>query len=152
MLDNARAVVAESLGVRSDEVTFTPSGTHAVHLGVLGLLAGRARHPDLQQAAALGLDEIQGDRADLLLASAVEHSAVLHAGEWHARRGGRLETLPVHASGRVTPASLTEAVAEHGEPAVVALQSANHEVGVCQPVAEVAGLPTAAESLEKLIS
>ncbi len=120
MLDNARAVVAESLGVRTDEVTFTPSGTHAVHLGVLGLLAGRARH------------------GDLLLASAVEHSAVLHAGEWHARRGGRLETLPVLSSGRVSPVSLTEAVGQHGEPAVVALQSANHEVGVCQPVAEIA--------------
>jgi len=119
MLDNARAVVAESLGVRSDEVTFTPSGTHAVHLGVLGLLAGRARH------------------SDLMLASAVEHSAVLHAGEWHARRGGRFETVPVLASGQVVPETCAEAVAAHGEPALVALQSANHEVGVCQPVAEV---------------
>ena len=43
VLDNARAVVAECLRVRPDEVTFTPSGTHAVHLGLLGLLAGRRR-------------------------------------------------------------------------------------------------------------
>jgi cysteine desulfurase len=120
LLDNARAVVAECLGVRPDEVTFTPSGTHAVHLGVLGLLAGRARH------------------GDLLLASAVEHSAVLRAGSWHAGRGGRFETVPVDHSGRLSVADVEESVATHGSPAVVALQSANPEVGVVQPVAEVA--------------
>jgi cysteine desulfurase len=120
MLDNARAVVAECLGARPDEVTFTPSGTHAVHLGVLGLLGGRAR------------------QGDLLLASSVEHSAVLQAGSWHAARGGRFETVPVDRHGRVSPASVTAAADEHGSPAVVALQSANPEVGVLQPVEEVA--------------
>lgn len=122
LLDNARAVVAECLGVRPDEVTFTPSGTHAVHLGVLGLLAGRAR------------------QGNLLLASSVEHSAVLHAGAWHAARSGRFETVPVDRHGRVSPAAVTAAVARHGEPAVVAVQAANHEVGVLQPVNEVAAL------------
>ncbi|RZL68903.1 MAG: aminotransferase class V-fold PLP-dependent enzyme, partial [Rhodococcus sp. (in: high G+C Gram-positive bacteria)] len=34
ILDNAREATADALGVRPDEVTFTPSGTHAVHLGV----------------------------------------------------------------------------------------------------------------------
>ncbi len=121
MLDNARAVVAECLGLRPDEVTFTPSGTHAVHLGVLGLLAGRAR------------------QGDLLLASAVEHSAVLHAGAWHAHRGGRFETVPVDRHGRARARSFREAAGEHGDPAVVAVQSANPEVGVLQPVDEVAG-------------
>ena len=43
LLDNARAAVAESLGVRPDEVSFTSSGTQAVHLGLLGLLEGRRR-------------------------------------------------------------------------------------------------------------
>jgi cysteine desulfurase len=116
LLDNARAVVAECLGVRPDEVTFTPSGTHAVHLGVLGLLAGRVR---------------SGNR---LVVSAVEHSAVLHAGRWHQARGGELVTVPVDSSGRVSPADVVAA----GPAAVVAVQSANHEVGTVQPVAEVA--------------
>ena len=125
LLDNARAVVAEALGVRADEVTFTPSGTHAVHLGVLGLLAGRAR------------------QGDLLLSSAVEHSAVLHAGQWHAARGGRFETLPVDAHGRVDVTTARETLARHGEPAVLAVQSANPEVGVCQPVEELSELSAA---------
>jgi len=112
LLDNAREVTAEALAVRPDEVTFTPSGTHAVHLGVLGLLAGHAR---------------QGDH---LVATAVEHSAVLHAGRWHADRGGRFDTLPVDRLGRVGPAD--------SDATVLAVQSANHEVGTVQPVAEVA--------------
>ena len=122
LLDNARAVVADCLGARPDEVTFTPSGTHACHLGVLGLLAGRVRH------------------GDLLLASGVEHSAVLHAGEWHEGRGGGFATLAVDSSGRVDLGAFQETLASRGEPAVVAVQSANPEVGVCQPVEEVSGM------------
>ena len=112
LLDNAREATAEALGVRPDEVTFTPSGTHAVHLGVLGLLAGHVRH---------------GDR---LVATAVEHSAVLHAGAWHAARGGTFDTLPVDRLGRVRAGAVAATV--------VCVQSANHEVGTVQPVAEIA--------------
>jgi cysteine desulfurase len=113
LLDNAREATAEALGVRPDEVTFTPSGTHAVHLGVLGLLAGRARH---------------GDR---LVASAVEHSAVMHAGQWHVARGGRFDTVPVDETGRVVVPVAEDAT-------VLCVQSANHEVGTLQPVARLA--------------
>lgn len=122
MLDNARAVVAECLQARPDEVTFTPSGTHAVHLGVLGLLAGQAR---------------EGRR---LLAGAVEHSAVLHAGAWHRRQGGSMETLPVDPAGRLGVATVEAALRTSTEAAVVAVQSANHEVGTLQPVREVSAL------------
>lgn len=109
ILDNAREATAEALGVRPDEVTFTPSGTHAVHLGVLGLLAGAAR---------------TGDR---LVATAVEHSAVMHAGQWHAARGGSFSTAAVDSWGRVLADEVPEAT-------VLAVQSANHEVGTTQPV------------------
>jgi len=114
LLDNARAVTAEALGVRPDEVTFTPSGTHAVHLGVLGLLAGNSR---------------QGDR---LVATAVEHASVMHAGRWHEARGGSFSTTPVDTHGRVLTDGLPDAT-------VLAVQAANHEVGTVQPVAALAG-------------
>jgi len=116
MLDNARAATAEALGLRPDEVTFTPSGTHAVQLGVLGLLAGHAR---------------SGDR---LLASAVEHASVMHAGQWHQQRGGSFDTLAVDPWGRV----LADGADGADAATVLAVQSANHEVGTVQPVAELA--------------
>lgn len=118
LLDNARAVVAECLGVRRDEVAFTASGSQSVHLGVLGLLSGGHQR---------------------LLASAVEHSAVLHAGRWHASRGGTFDTLPVDARGRLHVGTVTSALSSPAViPSVVAVQAANHEVGTTQPVSAIA--------------
>ena len=56
LLDNAREVTASCLGVRPDEVTFTSSGTDAVHRGLLGLVRGSRRgdvvvHPAVEQGA-----------------------------------------------------------------------------------------------------
>lgn len=82
ILDNAREVVAEALGVRRDEVSFTASGTEAVHRGLLGLLPQRAS----------------------VAHSAVEHSAVLHALAW--RPDLDVCSLPVDAAGRVDPDQL----------------------------------------------
>jgi cysteine desulfurase len=112
VLDNARAATAEALGVRPDEVRFTASGTEAVHRGLLGLHRGAGR------------------RGRTIVHTAVEHSAVLHAASW-AQAPTR--SVPVDATGRVRFADLDPA-----DASVVACQSANHEVGTLQPVAEVA--------------
>lgn len=125
LLDNARAVVAESLGVRPDEVTFTSSGTQAVHLGVLGLLHGRARV------------------SRHLVHSAVEHSAVFAAGAWWARHhGGTTGVVGVDRLGRLDQADLAASLAEGA--GVLAVQSANHEVGTVQPLPAVFEVATAA--------
>ena len=118
LLDNARSVMAQCLGVREDEVTFTPSGTSAVHLGVLGLLLGRSRV------------------SSRLVHSAVEHSSVLQAGAWHAARfGGTTSSVGVSSSGLVSYDGVVDALST---PAgVLAVQSANHEVGTLQPLPAV---------------
>ncbi|MFD0883472.1 aminotransferase class V-fold PLP-dependent enzyme, partial [Streptosporangium algeriense] len=92
LLEQARTEVAETLGARPDEISFTSSGTQAVHLGVLGALHGRRR---------------AGRR---LVTSAVEHSSVLHAAEVHERDGGSVETVGVGLTGAVDPAAFREAV------------------------------------------
>ncbi|MDT4942673.1 MAG: cysteine desulfurase, partial [Pseudonocardiales bacterium] len=61
LLDAARETVAAVLGARPDEISFIANGTQALHAAVLGTLAGNRR------AGAV------------LVHSAVEHSAVLHA-------------------------------------------------------------------------
>jgi cysteine desulfurase len=110
VLDNAREAVAEALGVRRDEVSFTSSGTDAVHRGLLGLV-----RPGATVAHA-----------------AVEHSAVLHALAW--RPDVVTRPVPVDRLGRVDLTDL-------GDADVVALQTANHEVGTVQPVAQVGAGP-----------
>ncbi len=111
-LDAAREQVAGLLGARPDEVSFPPSGTAAVHAALLGTLAARAR---------------AGRR---LVHSAVEHSCVLAVAAQ-----AEADPVPVDDLGRVSAAGF--AVAVPGA-AVASLQSANHEVGTLQPVAEVA--------------
>ncbi|HEV7876299.1 MAG TPA: aminotransferase class V-fold PLP-dependent enzyme [Nocardioides sp.] len=115
LLDNAREAVAGSLGVRPDEVTFAASGTDAVHRGLLGLRAGRARV------------------GSTVIHSAVEHSAVLHAAAW---AGGESVSVPVDRLGRVHVDELARAASAPGV-AVAAVQSANHEVGTVQPLPDV---------------
>src|SRR5689334_23884572 len=57
--DAARAAFAEALGVRTDEVSFWPSGTAAAQAAVQGALTGRSRqddtlvHADIEQSAML---------------------------------------------------------------------------------------------------
>ncbi|GHF91319.1 cysteine desulfurase/sulfurtransferase TusA family protein [Streptomyces griseosporeus] len=124
LLDAAREAVAEGVGCRADEVVFTSSGTRAVHAGVSGVLAGRRR---------VGRH---------LIVSSVEHSSVLHSAEAHEADGGTMTRVAVDRSGAVDPASY--AVALRPDTALACLQSANHEVGTVQPVAEVAEVCRAA--------
>jgi len=125
LLDQARAEVAEIIGARADEVSFTSSGTQAVHSGVLGTLRGRRR---------------AGHR---LVVNAVEHSSVLNAASVHERDGGEVETVGVDLTGRADTAAFAEAVSRPGT-ALACLQTANHEVGTLQPVEEVADACAAA--------
>ncbi|GAA2304682.1 cysteine desulfurase/sulfurtransferase TusA family protein [Glycomyces scopariae] len=118
LLEAARQSAAASLGVSADEVTFTSSGTQAVHAGILGVIAARSEPGPLVH-------------------SAVEHSSVLHAGQWHEARGGEVAVVPVDRLGRVDADPLA-AVAGGEGASVLAVQSANHEVGTRQPVAEIA--------------
>ncbi|TIC80923.1 aminotransferase class V-fold PLP-dependent enzyme [Nocardioides sp. GY 10127] len=119
LLDNAREVVAECLGVRRDEVWFVPPAD-AVVRGFLGLAEARAA---------------RGAR-DLVVAP-VEHAQVRHAAAWWtARRGGDVREAPVDRDGRVDPAALA-ALAAAPEVAAAALQLANHEIATTQPVADV---------------
>jgi cysteine desulfurase len=120
LLDAAREAAAEGVGCRADELVFTASGTRAVHAGIAGALAGRHR---------IGRH---------LIVSAVEHSSVLHAADAHEGGGGSVARIEVDRQGRVAPASYAGAL--RSDTALACLQSANHEVGTAQPVAEVAAL------------
>ncbi|MGC4832253.1 cysteine desulfurase family protein [Micromonospora arida] len=119
LLDAAREATALTLGVRADEVSFTPSGTTAAHGAVLGGLTGRRRV------------------GSTLVHSAIEHSAVLHAAERHVGAGGTATAVPVDRSGRLDLTAWSSAVRAPGV-ALAALITASHEVGTVQPVAEAA--------------
>lgn len=130
-LDAAREIVAEVLTVAPADVSFTGSGTQALQVGIAGCLKGRVRV------------------GSHLVASAVEHSAVLHAAGLHT---ATVDLVGVDRAGRVDPARFATAL--RPDTALACLQSANHEVGTLQPVAEVAelcgGVPLLVDAAQSL--
>ncbi|WP_329262941.1 cysteine desulfurase/sulfurtransferase TusA family protein [Streptomyces pseudovenezuelae] len=131
LLDAAREAAAEAVGCRPDELTFTSSGTRAVHSGIAGAMGGRRR---------IGRH---------LIVSAVEHSSVLHSAELF-----EVTEVPVDRTGAVSARSYVDAL--RPDTALACLQSANHEVGTVQPVAEVAaacreaGVPLLVDAAQSL--
>ncbi|MGW0330549.1 aminotransferase class V-fold PLP-dependent enzyme [Streptomyces sp. NPDC003011] len=136
LLDAAREATAEAVGCRPDELAFTSSGTHAVHGGIVGALAGRRR------------------AGRHLIVSAVEHSSVLHAADAHRAGGGTVTQVAVDRAGAVDASAYAAEL--RPDTALACLQSANHEVGTAQPVAEVAdacraaGVPLLVDAAQSL--
>jgi cysteine desulfurase len=125
VVEESREQIAEAYGARPSEVVFTSGGTEADNLAIKGLFWAR-------RAA--------GDGRRRVLATAVEHHAVLDCVHWLAdHEGASAQWLPVDATGLLSPDVLRDAVER--DPAGVALVSimwANNEVGTVQPIAELA--------------
>ncbi|MDX2541799.1 cysteine desulfurase family protein [Streptomyces sp. WI04-05B] len=124
-VEEARETLAESLGARPSEVVFTAGGTEADNLAVKGLYWAR-RDADPARVR--------------VLASPVEHHAVLDAVHWLGEHEGAVvEYLPVDAYGRVHPDALREAIArDPGSVALATVMWANNEIGTIMPVRELA--------------
>jgi cysteine desulfurase len=124
VVEEAREQVAQALGAGPSEVVFTAGGTEADNLAVKGLFWTR---------------RAQDRRRTRIVASPVEHHAVLDAVEWLAEHEGAVvDWLPVDGVGRVDVAALRAVLAR--DPASVALVTvmwANNEVGTVQPVDDV---------------
>jgi cysteine desulfurase len=128
VLDEARSAVAILIGAEPAELVFTSGGTEGDNFALRGV------------AEAL---EPTGRRH--LVASAIEHEAVLNTLKALARRGWRTTLLPVDQSGVVSPDTLRGALAD--DTALVSVMHANNEIGTIQPIAELARLARARGAL-----
>ena len=117
-IEEARENIADALGARPSEVLFTGGGTESDNLAVKGIYwaSGRRR----------------------VLASAVEHHAVLDAVEWLEQQGAEVTWLPTDRFGRVSPESVAEALDD--DVALVTTMWANNEVGTINPVHDIAAV------------
>ncbi|MFC4331483.1 cysteine desulfurase family protein [Streptomyces andamanensis] len=140
-VEESREILAEALGARPSEVVYTSGGTEADNLAVKGLYwARRAADPARTR----------------VLASPVEHHAVLDAVHWLGEHeGATVEYLPVDSHGRVHPEALREAIArDPGDVALATVMWANNEIGTVLPVRELAeaaaefGVPLHADAVQ----
>jgi cysteine desulfurase len=143
IIEESREQLAAAVGAGPSEIVLTAGGTEADNLAVKGLYwARRAQDP----------------RRRRVLASAVEHHAVLDPVEWLAKHeGAEVEWLPVDGAGRVDLDAVRDSIARDPESvALVTVMWANNEVGTVQPVESVAelaharGIPVHSDAVQAL--
>jgi cysteine desulfurase len=121
VLDTARSSVAALIGAEPAEVVFTSGGTEADNFAIRGFA-----------------ETLESTPRRHLVASAIEHEAVLNTLKALTRRGWRTTLIPVDASGVVNPAQVRAALSS--ETALVSIMHANNEIGTIQPLAELAAI------------
>ncbi|MGA2797785.1 MAG: cysteine desulfurase family protein [Thermoguttaceae bacterium] len=119
-VDRARSQVAQLLKAEPNEIVFTSSGTEADALAIRGALTAN------------------GFRGAHLIASAIEHPAVLACCRRLQREGASLTLLPVDEDGIVDPETLHRALTP--ETRLVSIMAANNVIGTIQPITELAYL------------
>jgi len=122
VLDDARGSVARLIGATPAEVVLLGGGTESDNLAIRGV--------------AGALEAV--DRKTHLVASSIEHEAVLNTLRHLGKRGWRVTLLKVGASGVVEPDSLRDALAD--DTALVSIMHANNEIGTVQPIAKLAAI------------
>jgi cysteine desulfurase len=121
IIDEARSAVAGLIGADPGDVVFTGGGTEGDNLAIRGI------------AEAL---EPTGRKH--LIASAIEHEAVLNTLKALARRGWKTTLLSVDETGIVSPDTLRSAMTD--DTALVSVMHANNEIGTVQPIPELAAI------------
>ncbi|MFY0517339.1 cysteine desulfurase family protein [Lysinibacillus sp. UGB7] len=119
-LDDAREVLAQSIGAKSGEIILTSGGTEADNTAILGTAYARAT---------------EGKH---IITTQIEHHAVLHTCEKLEREGFDVTYLPVDTKGRVSVEAVQRALRE--DTILVTIMYGNNEVGTIQPIAEIGEL------------
>lgn len=124
-VERSRQTIAGAIGAAPEELVFTSGATESNNLAIRGV-AERARR-----------------RGDHLVSVATEHKAVLDPLARLTQRGYRVTLLPVSPqgqpnAGRVDPQAVAEAITD--DTCLVSVMLANNEIGVIQPLAEIANI------------
>jgi len=119
-VESARRQVAGLLGCAPEEIVFTSGGSEANNLALKGVFfaSGRERPH--------------------IVATRIEHPAIVAPCQFLERLGATVTWLPVDGTGRVDPDDLRRAITPN--TIVVSIMHANNEVGTIQPIADCAAI------------
>lgn len=120
-VDEARQVIAKSLGCRKEsEIVFTSGATESNNLALIGAYR-RFR-----------------DKGNHIIASAIEHPAVLDTLNYLQSEGAEIMLLPVDSNGVVDLEALEKAIKK--ETILISVMFANNEIGTIQPIKQIGAL------------
>jgi cysteine desulfurase len=116
-VDEAREIVAQSLGAKPSEIFFTSGGTESDNLAIKGSIY------------------VTGKNDHHIVSSNIEHHAVLHTCQYLEKEGFQVTYVSVNTYGTVNPDEVAEAITDH--TTLVTIMHANNEVGSLQPIKEI---------------
>jgi len=124
-VERGRRQIAALIGASSKEIVFTSGATEANNLAIKGITR-----------ATDGTESSEG-RRDHIVTISTEHKAVLDPIAALVKDGWRVTVVPVGRDGLVDVAEVAAAITER--TALVSVMAANNEIGVLQPIKELAG-------------
>lgn len=116
-VDCARDNIAAFIGARSDEIIFTSGGTESDNFALEGVAYANEK------------------KGNHIIASPLEHHAVIHCLNFLKKRGFNITYLPVDSTGLVDPADVKKAITD--KTILVSVMHANNEIGTIEPIAEI---------------
>ena len=119
-VDYAREQVAQLIGANEKEIIFTSGATESDNLAIKGVF------------------EMYHEKGNHIITTVTEHKAVLDTCKHVEKLGGRVTYLPVQEDGLVNLQELEAAMTP--ETILVSIMYANNEIGVVQPVKEIAAI------------
>ena len=117
LLGSSRLTVANALGAKPREIVFTSGGTESDNLAILGVA------------------EAYQKKGNHIIASEIEHPAVLMPLKYLSRKGFRITRVGVDKYGMVDPDDIRKAVTD--KTILVSIMHANNIVGTIQPIPEI---------------
>src|SRR4030095_11530520 len=119
-VENARKQVADLIGASAKEVIFTSGATEANNLAIKGVA------------------EMYREKGNHIITCVTEHKAVIDTCKKLEKQGARVTYLPVQKDGRIDLDQLRAAITD--KTILITIMTANNEIGVLQPVAEIGAI------------
>jgi cysteine desulfurase len=116
----SRQILAEAINASPEEIVFTSGATEANNLAIKGIA------------------EAYFSKGKHIITVKTEHNAILDPCTYLQKLGFDITVLPVKSDGLIDIGDLIKAI--RAETILVSVMTANNEIGVIQPIAEIAAI------------
>src|SRR3989339_2165432 len=127
-LENSRAVLADLINAKPNEIIFTSSATESNNTALNGIAFASARRSPALLAGRLG----EGGH---IIISPIEHPCIMESSKWLKSNGFEITKIPVDKYGMVNPEDVRKAITD--KTILVSVIHASNEIGTIEPIEEI---------------
>lgn len=116
-VDEAREIIANSIGAKPEEIYFTAGGSES------------------DNWALVAMAQAYKNKGKHIITSKIEHHAILHTCNYLEKNGYEVTYLDVDENGLVNPSDVEAAI--RPDTILISIMYANNEIGTIEPIAEI---------------